>query len=84
MRLWRRKREPEPMPDLLADVMRQEPRPIPRGLSPRGTVQPPAAEAAEPPLNDRERYRLMFRFNLTSAQVDRLPLDIARTLLGLL
>jgi hypothetical protein len=35
------------------------------------------------PLTQRERYRLMLRFNLTSVQVDRLPLDIARTLLGL-
>jgi hypothetical protein len=83
MRLWPRKREPEPVLDLLADLIRQEPCPIPRGLSPSGTVQPPPAGPAEPSLNERERYRLMFRFNLTSAQVDRLPLDIARTLLGL-
>jgi hypothetical protein len=83
MRLWPRKRDPEPMPDLVADLIRQEPPPTSRGMSPRGTLQPPASEPAEPPLNDRDRYRLMFRFNLTSAQVDRLPLDIARTLLGL-
>jgi hypothetical protein len=82
MRLWPRKRDPEPMPDLVADLIRQEPRPIPRGLSPSGTLEPPASEPAEPPLNDRDRYRLMFRFNLTSHYEAASPLVTVRAFIG--
>lgn len=45
---------------------------------------PPASPAVKlRPLADRDRYRLMLRYNLTAAQVSRLPLDIAHVLLAL-
>jgi hypothetical protein len=36
------------------------------------------------PLGPRDRYQLMLRFNLTPAQIDRTPIDVARTLLATL
>ena len=33
-------------------------------------------------LTSRDRYQLMLRFNLIGAQIDRTPVDIARTLLA--
>src|SRR5260221_13115727 len=45
---------------------------------------PPASPPVKlRPLTDRDRYRLMLRYNLTAAQVSRLPLDIAHVLLAL-
>jgi hypothetical protein len=36
------------------------------------------------PLSQHERYQMMIRFYLTPAQIDRTPVDVARTLLATL
>src|SRR6266699_5305715 len=56
----------------------------PLRLSPDGDM--PTHAPVQPPiivLRDRDRYRLMTRYRLTPDQVDRLPVDIAWTLLRL-
>jgi hypothetical protein len=76
----------------IAELIRNwRPGPIARSLLPPGglLVPPvalpdlarvlPAPSKPGEPLTRLERYRLMLRFNLTAAQVDRLPLDIACT-----
>jgi hypothetical protein len=47
-----------------------------------GAILPDPAVLA--PLGQRDRHQLMLRFNLTNQQVNRLDLDIARTLLATL
>ena len=99
MMRWRRRRYlppdgdvPAPTMQSLADLIRNwRPDPIPQMFLPgqdRPNLAAPSMPGPPPEplpaLTGLDRYRLMLRFGLTATQVERLPRDIALTLLRVL